>query len=185
MTGIFTNVKYMMEDDRYPKETRRHHGKLTRGELSIYSFGVDSWFFGYDGKLWRVTTCPGWILEKTKMLPASKLERVNPIVVRLNIVHTYDVHTGRWNKKEFRYLSDICDGWKDRLSDFLHSGRLENVHHVLIRLQRWTKRVLRLRKIRLALLMSLHPRLGQHCALGELGHDILLGVIVPLAFRVD
>ncbi len=33
------------------------------------------------------------------------------------------------------------------------------------------------------LLMALHPRLGKECVLGELGRDILEGVIMKLAFQ--
>ncbi len=52
-TGIFPKVQYIMEDDRYPKITRKYYGALTKGELTMYSFGLDAWFFGYKGKVWR------------------------------------------------------------------------------------------------------------------------------------
>jgi hypothetical protein len=65
----------------------------------------------------------------------------------------------------------------------VHRAQLENMQHVLIRLQRWIRRVLGRERVRLAsvaLLMALHPRLGMGCALGELGHDILEALILAV-----
>jgi hypothetical protein len=70
-----------------------------------------------------------------------------------------------------------------REKTFVYFGVLENVNHVLIRLQRWIKRVIRRERVRLALLMGLHARLGQECLLGELGHDIINGVLMKVGFK--
>jgi hypothetical protein len=62
---------------------------------------------------------------------------------------------------------------------------MENITHSLIRLQRWIRRVvIRQGRARLALLMGLHPRLGQQSLLGELGHDMLVGMVLQLAYRL-
>jgi hypothetical protein len=59
----------------------------------------------------------------------------------------------------------------------VHWGRLENLHHLLVRLQRWVRRVVLGRPRALALAMALHPRLGRESGLAELGRDMLALVI--------
>jgi hypothetical protein len=55
------------------------------------------------------------------------------------------------------------------------------MNHVLIRLQRWIRRVMWQRRAKSVLLMALHPRSG--CALGGLGRDIVEGVLMGMAFK--
>lgn len=61
---------------------------------------------------------------------------------------------------------------KGRQYDIIHNGHLENLNHLLIRLQRWTRRMLH-RARALALAMALHARLGCESMLAGLGCDIL------------
>jgi hypothetical protein len=58
----------------------------------------------------------------------------------------------------------------------VHSGPLENVSHLLIRLQRWCKRMVR-RQRTLALCMGMHARLGAKCLIGDLGEDLLAMIV--------
>ena len=61
--------------------------------------------------------------------------------------------------------------WRRQLVNY---ARLYNANHLLIRLQRWFRRVPeQWRARRLVLAMALHPRLGCDSGLGALGEDIL------------
>jgi hypothetical protein len=100
--------------------------------------------------------------------------------------HVNSTNPGRWDRKnEYGFECHVLDFPEaDRREGkiegkIVHFSPLENVNHALIRLQRWIRRVVvRRGQIRLALLMGLHARLGQHCTLGALGHDLILGLLV-------
>jgi hypothetical protein len=53
---------------------------------------------------------------------------------------------------------------------------------LLIRLQRWIRRVVLDRPRALALAMALHPRLGAGSPLSLLGQDIMLSLVVTACF---
>jgi hypothetical protein len=80
----------------------------------------------------------------------------------------------------FRWRRNHYDGY-----NFLHCeisrcliGTLD-VHHLLLRLQRWTRRILWYRKVAITVLMSQHPRLGKDSPLRELDFDVLARLILP------
>ncbi len=60
---------------------------------------------------------------------------------------------------------------------------IDSLDHVLIQRQRWIRRVLSRERVRLVLLMGLHARLGKECMLGELGHEIINGVLMRIVFK--
>ena len=62
----------------------------------------------------------------------------------------------------------------ERFQGHVQNARLENVTHNLVRIQRWAKRMLRRARVRLVLLMALHPRLGAKAGIAVLGPDLLL-----------
>jgi hypothetical protein len=64
-------------------------------------------------------------------------------------------------------------GGKKRCWHPMHQGKLINLNHLLIRLQRWTRRVVLGRPRVLALAMVLHARLGDGAGLAVLGADVL------------
>ena len=64
-------------------------------------------------------------------------------------------------------------GGKKRCWHPMHQGKLINLNHLLIRLQRWTRRVVLGRPRVMALAMALHARLGAGSVLAVLGEDVL------------
>lgn len=190
MPTIFTNIKYIMEDTRLKKPTRRYWFKRTRGnDAFLCSFGEDCIMIGYDGKLWRLHDFPSTYILYDFFTPDkawySKIKE-NPTLLKLEVSST---NPGKWHRKnEYRFECDICNGyepWRGREPRPVHYAWMENITHSLIRLQRWIRRVvIRQGRARLALLMGLHPRLGQQSLLGELGHDMLVGMVLQLAYRL-
>jgi len=54
----------------------------------------------------------------------------------------------------------------------IYTGFIEDMTFLLIRLQRWSKRMVWTRR-RLALCMGMHPRLGDKSLLASLGGDVI------------
>jgi len=169
--GLLTGVGYRLRDER---KTRQY---TTVGKLFVCCFGVDCVFIGWDGQLWRLNPYDKaemgryWfmLLEEPKL--HLEVEERNPRRI--------------WRRVNgYRFECEVHEtAESQRGRGMVHRAQLENMQHVLIRLQRWIRRVLGRERVRLAsvaLLMALHPRLGMGCALGELGHDILEGVICKL-----
>lgn len=184
--GLITHLQYRMEDQRLRNPTRKRWFKRTSGkDASLCLFGQDGYvMLGLDGKLWRFCEYPVTSIAYSFFNPTagwfSRLKRP-----RLEICVS-STNPGRWDRKnEYRFECDVCDGTEPGRrceAKVVHYAWLENLTHCLIRLQRWIRRVVvRRGQIRLALLMGLHPRLGRHCTLGALGHDIILGPLVGLA----
>ena len=183
MPNLVTHIRYSVEDQRLKNPTRRRWFKRTFGnDACLCRFGQDDHIMlGFHGKLWRFCEYPITSMVYSFFKPNvgwfSRLERP-----RLEICVS-STDPGRWNRRnEYRFECDVCDGTEPERrceSRIVHYAWLENVSHALIRLQRWIRRVVvRRGQIRLALLMAMHPRLGHHCTLAALGHDIILGLLV-------
>jgi hypothetical protein len=56
------------------------------------------------------------------------------------------------------------------------------VTHLLIRLQRWSKRMVKRQRM-LALCMGMHERLGAKCLLAGLGEDVLAVILTTAGLR--
>lgn len=178
--GLFTHLQYHMEDKRFRNNPTLEmwDKNMSGNDASLYLFGQDGHLMlGLDGKLWRFREYPVTSIAYRMFKPLaewfSRLERpMTRIWVRDDI-------PWRWkHKHECRFECFVLDGDRPE-SKIVWKAPLENVNHALIRLQRWIRRVVvRRGQIRLALLMGLHARLGQNCALGALGHDLILGLLV-------
>ena len=66
----------------------------------------------------------------------------------------------------------------ENLMRYLYFGKLVESTYMLVKLQRWFRKVIvRRRERRLAVIMCLHARLGTSSGLGKLGGD-LLGLVI-------
>ena len=74
-----------------------------------------------------------------------------------------------------RYV--VYEKTRKRSFKTVHLGPLENVTHLLIRLQRWSKRMVKRQRM-LAVCMGTHARLGGTCLIGGFHEDILRLVLV-------
>jgi len=179
---MFTGIKYSLEDCRLTNPTRRRWFKRTRGEdASLFSLDEGrTVFLGLAGRLWRLHDWPGtwWLYTYIRKDPAwfSKLKTPR---LELSVASS---NPGKWTRtNEYKFELDVCHaGRETRGLEFraaAHYAWLENVNHVLVRIQRWAKRMLRQARVRLVLLMALHPRLGAKAGIAELGPDIILDVV--------
>ena len=179
MAGWFTDVEYTMEDQRYPNRAKREWFKRTTGNnLLLCGFGKKTVVIGYEGKLWALNS---YTADRLGSLhgtynDASWFADLKAPKVLLRVF---------WKDGQHAFSFDmwVLEQRAGRGKTFVYFGVLENVNHVLIRLQRWIKRVMMRERVRLALLMGLHARLGQECLLGELGHDIINGVLMKVGFK--
>lgn len=131
----------------------------------MYSLGEGQEFIGLHNRLWRLEsyenqyykTRPNWFHTCTTERLIVKLEWYN-----------------FWYEKpnEHRQLCKIYDG-DERDESVVCIGWLYDKTHLLIRLQRWARRRLRVARVRQVLLMALHPRLGSESLLSTLGVDLL------------
>lgn len=145
--------------------------KSSRGVLSICCFGDRHLLLGCRGKLWGISwkhkrgyknDWP-WICNPNRL-------KVETILCHLDLPKdpcTYFAESSIFERKP-----------KSRYYRFLLRGRLEYLNHLLIRLQRWTRRMIQRPKT-LALFMALHSRLGAKSGLAELGEDILSLIVTP------
>ena len=153
-----------MDDSRNPE----HDFVRSDGVLFMCCFGRDNLLVGMSGKLWRVNAINrgGY----TRRWPwQSQLFRLSVSIcwvrnVLMNVQNGVPV---------FDYVGSFhLWGKKEKYHDIMYNGYLENLNHLLIRLQRWTRRML-FRARALALAMGLHARLGHKSMLVGLGDDIL------------
>jgi len=183
---LFTDVRYVLTDDRATRERK------TAGKVFLCCFGVDCVFIGWNGQLWRCNAFDKfWRLAEYYWVTNLKQPKLRLDVEERNARRVWRRTNG------YRFECHVYDEHEDARasaalefqSSEVHRAQLENVNHVLIRLQRWIKRALRVRwqkRARSALVMALHPRaIARGCALGGVGRDILEGVIMRLAFPVN
>ncbi len=81
-------------------------------------------------------------------------------------------HPWHFGPNEYRLLCKIHDG-DERDEHVVCIGWLYDMTHLLIRLQRWARRRLRVARVRQVLLMALHLLLGLESLLSTLGPDLL------------
>jgi len=202
--GLFTHIKYSILDRRLMNPATSCWGKLTSGEdASLFSMGG---LLGLGGRLWRlhdwsdewyqvrwIEKDQEWFLKlKTPILELDVEEWVgtNEYKFQLAVYHdsreVFDMAAfNAWVEKLKTPILEGTNEYKFQLAD--NDSRkpcelaalyawVENVTHVLVRLQRWAKRMLRRARVRLVLLMALHPRLGAKAGIGALGPDLLLAL---------
>ena len=185
VTIILQNIPYKTHDPRVRNWwVRGTPHKDTRGSLFLFSYGPASGdlLLGWNGQLWGLI--PGLPREHDMLLNRGRCKRHDPWgflcgLRRLSV----DIS---WHPKELNYPSRNYEYWASctlfnktgkRTFNVVHHGRLEILNHFLIRLQRWTRRVVIARPRLLALAMALHSRLGFDSALALLGQDMLTLVL--------
>ena len=134
-----------------------------KGVAFLCTFNPRRLLVGYAGKLWRLETL--FYGESDSAWPWA----CNPRHLRLWLCSLRDWRSAT-HLLTFRVVEKKHSGgyW-----DTVHQqGIMENIHHILIRLQRWSRRMLHRRRS-LALCMALHPRLGTKSPIADLGEDIL------------
>ena len=184
---ILSDLAYFMTDFRV-NPLQNPNGRRTRGTVFIcgFAYGTDGHILmGMEGKLWRAEpeanagdeSWPrsrhnrhktwSWLCRRASTMCAqlyrfphgSSLfnlpEDCLPTCTLFNVV----ANKRCWGQKR---------SWHP-----LHQGKLINLNHLLIRLQRWTRRVVLGRQRVLALAMVLHARLGDGAGLAVLGEDVL------------
>jgi hypothetical protein len=171
---ILPNIRYHVIDGRVdPYRQKRDK------DMFMTCFGPTGCFlvgFMQDRKLWRLRSEAG--------MGASGYYRNwpwnNPSVAYRSYMEF------GWSPRYYGvYLRDpSCDGREHigkcmffkkrgkRSYDDIYAGFIEDVTFLLIRLQRWSKRMIRTRR-RLALCMGMHARLGDKCLLASLGEDVI------------
>ncbi len=180
---MFTDVKYVVADDR---KTRTH---LTDGTLFMCCFGVDCVFIGWNGQLWRLNTYDDKFVRPIEYYWVTRLEHPKlHIYVEDRKPRRISSRSSGYRFECYVYEQKACpkhtfyEGIVPEVCfDEVHRAQLGNMNQVLIRLQRWIRRVMCQRRAKSVLLMTLHPRAG--CAFGELGRDLIEGVILKMAFR--
>jgi hypothetical protein len=164
---VKTHVEYEMMDWRFPKPDFL---KRIRGmDSSLYLFRGGWTFLGLGGRLWRLDKLLGvGRFREDPFIPDpdwfSKLEKP---LLEISMARVYGT--------EFKFQCIVFET-DERFQRHVQNARLENVTHNLVRIQRWAKRMLRRARVRLVLLMALHPRLGAKAGIAELGPDLLLAL---------
>ena len=166
--SILSNVWYTMSDAR----CRPVKFKDSNGVLFMCCFSAGHFLIGCNGKLWRLNTIG--IRGYRRYWPNTCIPNCVTIEIFLMEMNRYQYPL------EFTIKCIIFERMNKR-DNVIHEGRLENLTHVIIRLQRWTKRMLERRRA-LALCMALHARLGGQSRLAELGEDMFF-IIVSLSGR--
>jgi hypothetical protein len=180
MAGWFPDVEYCMEDQRYPNKSKKEWFKRTTGnDLLLCGFGERTVVIGYEGKLWALHSYTADRLGSLhgKYNDASWFADLRAPKVLLRVFRKDGQHA-------FKFDAWVLEQCRGRKQTIVYFGVLENVNHLLVRLQRWIRRVMMRERVRLVLLMGLHARLGKECTfLGELGHDIINGVLMRVGFK--
>ena len=167
--GLFTHIKYNMVDRRLINPATSWWGKRTSGDdASLFSMGG---LLGLGGRLWRLHD---W---SDKWYQLRWIEKDQEWFLKLK-TPSLDLEVKEWvGTNEYKFELDVYhDSFETRELEFKEAALyawVENVTHVLVRLQRWAKRMLRRARVRLVLLMALHPRLGNKAGIAVLGPDLI------------
>jgi hypothetical protein len=130
----------------------------TKGVLFFCCFGVH-FLVGFNGKLWRLNT----LNRKGHIKAWASACMPNRVTVEI-----LWIETNRY-KYPLEFMGRCTIFERKHKHDFvIHDGCLENINHLLIKLQRWTRRMQQRARV-LALCMALHPRLGAKSWLAGLG----------------
>ena len=160
---IRTGINYGM----YRRQNFRTKHLIKTEKTFICCLGKFQGLVGFHGKLWKLTHVEDWY----------------------NLRHPKNSTWLATMPDLYLYFYWGIDGMN---CDFCRSQTLErhprgnalvtNVHHLLLRLQRWTKRILSYRKFRLSVFMAFHSRLGEASPLNQLNPDLLGTLILSVAF---
>jgi len=171
MARVFSNLSCVVTDERPTRRPTR----LFACPFMV-SFGGNRVFLAYEAKLWH--------LGRYRF--ASTYREFFPALVDPNL---YLYVTRNRRTGAYYFLCQVNDGdhaWIDVDGTvcmeplIIYECPLENVHHLLLRLQRWVRRMLRRERVRPVLLRALT---AEDCALGGLGRDIVEGVLLGMAFK--
>ncbi len=176
-TGLVkTHVEYEMKDWRFTNPAMGQiFFKRTRGKDSyLYLFRGGWAFLGLGGRLWRLHKWPrAWFQDEFFIPDQDWFSKLKKPHLELSVASS---NPGRWARtNEYKFKCIVCET-DERFKWSVLYARLENVMHNLVRIQRWTKRMLRRARVRLVLLMALHPRLGAKAGIAVLGPDLLLAL---------
>lgn len=163
---IREGVRFVTEQNRLVWDLRNPRCGLT----FVCCMGRETALVGLHGRLWRLTG-------------------INIRLLRVEFLYLYFI----WRDQNsfFEFYNTQGMGIKNYLSCHVcHKrpfckrapmgwARTVNVHHLLLRLQRWTRRILWYRKVALPTLMSQHPRLGRDSLLARLDFEVLARLILP------
>ena len=176
---ILSNIRYHVIDFRVDP-----HRDIRDRDMFMTCFGPTGCFLVgllHGRKLWRLHSGAGYY----RNWPWN-----NP-----SVAHRSYMEFG-WSPRYYGvYLRDpSCDGREHigkcmffqkrgkRSYDDIYAGFIEDVTHLLIRLQRWSKRMVKRRRM-LALCMGMHQRLGAKCLLAGLGEDVLAVILTTAGLR--
>lgn len=167
LPAVLIDLPYFMTDFRVDNP----RGKHTHGTVFLCGFGAKLTdgriLVGMNNMLWRV--------EPDKYSP---YRHITCSRMHVRIIESY-MQVYRFSDTDYAgprcsLLYDlICERTGRITRHTIHRGVLINVHHLVIRLQRWMRRVVLGRSRALALAMSLHARLGVGSSLSMLGEDVL------------
>lgn len=160
-------VGFEAEQNRFAWDHRHPRYGLT----FVCCVGGETALVGLHGRLWQLTGVNSWIMRMT--FPYLYF-----------VWKEYDMHSGYPIREGVtgvkNYLAcRICQERPHKRRDFCEWTRAVNVHHLLLRLQRWTRRILWYRKVAIPVLMSQHSRLGRDSSLGRLDFDVLMRLVLP------
>lgn len=175
-------VDVRVTDEDYKYDALRQQPVITRNQAGFMCcFGPRGFVFGYKGGIWYCLTWRGnWPLVlmigtgarhglETTFSHGLFVDEALPVdIPRWYMLAVYDTQAGKNTRR----------GRGRRRRELVCYAQAHRVTHLLIRVQRWFRRVLGMwRSRRLAVAMSLHARLGLGCELGWLGPDLLAVVV--------
>jgi hypothetical protein len=174
-------VEVSVTDEDYKYDASRQQPVITRNQAGFMCcFGPRGHVFGYKGRMWYyLTLCGNWppvLMTGTGARHGLEItfshglfvEEALPVDIPRYTLAVYDTEAGRSPRR----------GRGRHVRELVCYAQAYRVTHLLIRVQRWFRRVLgMLRSRRLAVAMSLHDRLGVGCELGGLGPDLLAVVV--------
>ena len=182
---VLTDLAYFMTDFRV-KPLENPNGRKTRGTVFMCGFatGTDGHILiGMEGTLWRAEpevngneSWPRYRHNRHKTWPWLCRRASTMCVQVYRFPYCASLLAGPDDCLPCCTLYDVQAskrGGKKRCWHPIHQGRLVNLNHLLIRLQRWTRRVVLGRPRVMALAMALHARLGAGSVLAVLGEDVL------------
>lgn len=164
--AILPELPYFMTDFRGDNP----RGRKTRGTIFLCGFSADltggHMLVGMNNLLWRVESdtsrlnmhlTSSWVhrLKMNSYMQVYRFADADYAGPRCTLIHV-----------------QMC-GQTGRVSRHpIFRGTLINVHHLVIRMQRWIRHVCISRPRAIALAMSLHTRLGAGSSLSILGEDV-------------
>lgn len=173
--AVYSNVWYTIRDERSGHLVIKYYFRKNKSYMCVYSFSDNLQFIGFNNNLWQLVayeneyykTRPRWFYNWNR---------------RIVQLEWYFPYFGS-GPHDYRLLCKIHDG-DERDDHVVCIGWLYNVTHLLIRLQRWTRRMLRVARARQVLCMALHQRLGETSLLSTLGPDILFQDILAYVAQI-